>query len=253
MLAAFVRGMAHVLHGRLGPGRRELGRAADLLESELALRDDPRFLPYAMLAAGWLGPGLDDPPVVERRLRVARERGARKILVPSLAMSSYARAWIGDHAAALAEAGEAVELAEQLHFVADAAPTWEMLAWQSAARGLHDDARHQLGRASALVERAGTTLAAALAARYATVNVGPRPATTRARATHIPGGPGRGTGRPGLSNREVAAALFLSPKTIEHHLTTVYPQAGVAVANGPRRRVREGGGRSRTGHGSSMS
>ena len=31
VLAAFVRGMAHVLHGRLGPGRRELGRAAEPL------------------------------------------------------------------------------------------------------------------------------------------------------------------------------------------------------------------------------
>lgn len=30
----------------------------------------------------------------------------------------------------------------------------------------------------------------------------------------------------GLSNREVAAALFLSPKTIEHHLTTVHRKRG---------------------------
>jgi len=146
-----------------------------------------------------------------------------------------------------------VELAEQLHFVADAAPTWEMLAWQSAARGLHDDARHQLGRASALVERAGTTLAAALAARYATVNVGPRPATTRARATHIPGGPGRGTGRPGLSDREVAAALFLSPKTIEHHLTTVYRKRGWRSRTDLVAAYARAAGDPAPGHGSSMS
>ena len=30
----------------------------------------------------------------------------------------------------------------------------------------------------------------------------------------------------GLSNREVAAALFLSPKTIEHHLASVFRKRG---------------------------
>jgi DNA-binding NarL/FixJ family response regulator len=30
----------------------------------------------------------------------------------------------------------------------------------------------------------------------------------------------------GLSNREVAAALFLGPKTVEHHLTGVFRKRG---------------------------
>ena len=31
----------------------------------------------------------------------------------------------------------------------------------------------------------------------------------------------------GLTNREVAGSLFLSPKTIEHHLSAIYRKLGV--------------------------
>jgi DNA-binding NarL/FixJ family response regulator len=31
----------------------------------------------------------------------------------------------------------------------------------------------------------------------------------------------------GLTNREVAAALFVSPKTVEHHLSNVYRERGL--------------------------
>jgi DNA-binding CsgD family transcriptional regulator len=31
----------------------------------------------------------------------------------------------------------------------------------------------------------------------------------------------------GLSNREVAAALFLSPRTVEHHLASVFRKRGI--------------------------
>ena len=83
------------------------------------------------------------------------------MLVRTLAMFAHGRAFFGDHAGAFADAGEAAELAAELGFVADAAPAVEMLAWQHAARGAHDEASIELDRAANLVERAGTASVAA--------------------------------------------------------------------------------------------
>ena len=135
--------------------------AMQLLASDPDLRDDPRYLVLALFSAGWLEFTLDLVRFIEGRLAHARDRGALAVLVPALAMSSYGRAWLGDHAGAFADAGEAAELASELGFVADAAPAVEMLAWQHAARGHHDEARAELERAARLVERAGTTQVAA--------------------------------------------------------------------------------------------
>ena len=82
------------------------------------------------------------------------------MLIPLLAVLASGRAWLGDHAGAFADAGEAAELAAH-RAAADASVAVEMLAWQSAARGLHDDASTALARARVLTDRAGTTSAAA--------------------------------------------------------------------------------------------
>ena len=49
-----------------------------------------------------------------------RRRGAVGILIPLLAISAAGRAWLGDHAGAFADAGEAAELSDHLDYVADA-------------------------------------------------------------------------------------------------------------------------------------
>jgi hypothetical protein len=63
----------------------------------------------------------------EQRLGETRERGALGLLVPGLALMAAGRAWIGDHAGAFADAGEAAELGEQLGYATDAAVAVEML------------------------------------------------------------------------------------------------------------------------------
>ena len=113
------------------------------------------------LAAGFSGNVGD---VMERgaaRVDDVRRRGAVGVLVPILAIVAAGRSWVGDHAGAYADAGEAADLADHLGYAADASVAVEMLAWQSAARGLHDEARHALERARALIDRAGTTSVAA--------------------------------------------------------------------------------------------
>jgi tetratricopeptide (TPR) repeat protein len=157
-LVDFARGVALTVGGDPAAARPLLTDVLEPLQSP-ALRDDPRCLINLGLAAGFMGDvdlrGLVAP--AEHRLAVARERGALGLLVPGLALMASGRAWIGDHAGAFADAGEAAELGEQLGYAADAAVAVEMLAWQSAARGLHDDARRALEQARALTDRAGTT------------------------------------------------------------------------------------------------
>jgi DNA-binding NarL/FixJ family response regulator len=159
-LAEFARGVTLTVGGDPAAGRPLLTDVLELLQSP-ALRDDPRYLINLALAAGFLGDLRGMVAPFEQRLAEARERGALGVLVPGLALMAFCRAWLGDHAGAFADAGEAAELGEQLGYATDAAVAVEMLAWQSAARGLHDDARRALERARVLTDRAGTTSVAA--------------------------------------------------------------------------------------------
>ena len=160
MLADFTRGFAAVVGGDPATGGALLRAVIDRVAGP-SLRDDPRSLVYLALAGGFVG----DPALVMslglHQLNLARARGGLGVLVPALTLAASARAWLGDHAGAFADAGEAAELGEQLGYAADVAVALEMLAWQSAARGRHDEARAALERATALTDRAGTTAVAA--------------------------------------------------------------------------------------------
>ena len=160
MLADFTRGFAAVVGGEPATGGVLLRRTVEQIAGP-SLRDDPRSLVHLALAGGFLG----DPGLVMslglHQLNQARARGGLGVLVPALTLAASARAWLGDHAGAFADAGEAVELGEQLGYAAEVAVALEMLAWQSAARGRHEEARAALERARTLTDRAGTTAVAA--------------------------------------------------------------------------------------------
>jgi DNA-binding CsgD family transcriptional regulator len=162
LLRDYFSGVAAMCTGDLDAGRSLLADAIAVYQSQPELRDDPGYLPYATLSVGWLGATPELAGLLEGRVGHARARGALSMLVPVLSLLAYGRAWIlGDHRGAFADAGEAVELGTELGFVSDVAPAIEMLAWQHAARGLHDLARAELARADDLVQRAGTSAVAA--------------------------------------------------------------------------------------------
>ncbi|HEU5484045.1 MAG TPA: AAA family ATPase [Microlunatus sp.] len=156
MMADFTCGIAAVVGGDPGRGHTWLTSAIERI-TRPPLRDDPQCLPFLALAAGFVGDPRPVAHLAAYQLDLARERAALGVLVPALALMAAGRAWLGDHAGAFADAGEAAELGDQLGYAADTAVAVEMLAWQSAARGFHPAAETALDRARALTDRAGTT------------------------------------------------------------------------------------------------
>ena len=156
----FTTGVADALTGDHPAALVVLAEAAELALSA-DLEDDPRSILLLALAAGFTGTASDALARGAVRVADVRRRGAIGVLMPILAISASGRAMLGDHVGAYADAGEAAELAEHLGYAAEAAIAIEQLAWQSAARGLHEDARSALAEARILLDRAGTTTVAA--------------------------------------------------------------------------------------------
>jgi DNA-binding CsgD family transcriptional regulator len=155
MLADATLGAALVFAGRLEEGRALAGAALRLVETDPRMRDDPKHLTTALLLIRWAGDlhGAD-VPAAARRIRRARELGALGVLPQALAFAAAGRALLGDHEGAYADAGEAAELGAELGYGAIITIAYEVLAWEAAARGLHDDALRALAESRRLTERA---------------------------------------------------------------------------------------------------
>jgi DNA-binding CsgD family transcriptional regulator len=160
LMASFTGGAALLLSGDLESGKARLTQVRRLADSP-AVRHDARSLLLMALAAAFTGHVGDAVAVGGARLQEVRRRGAIGVLVPCLAILAAGKAWSGDHNGAYADAGEAADLARHLGYAADGSVAVEMLAWQSAARGLHDEAKRSLVRARELTDLAGTTRVAA--------------------------------------------------------------------------------------------
>ena len=155
MLAAYLSGAAQVWAGRPELGAPLVRRAIELLESDPDLRDDPRHITVAFFAALWLMDPSVAVPYGERRLARAREVGALGMLAAGLTLAAGGLAWLGDHVRAYALAGEAVELLSALGRTTEPGIAHEILAVESAGRGLHDEAGRMLERARHVVAATG--------------------------------------------------------------------------------------------------
>ncbi|WP_432479046.1 helix-turn-helix transcriptional regulator [Nocardioides sp. GXQ0305] len=128
---------------------------------------------------------------------------------------------LATYGAALAAHAEAPELFETAH-------TTLLLGSRLRRAGRRVEARERLRQAreafaamdlSLWVERSDAELAATGTTRTPAAAVGDALTSQEARVARLVA--------EGLTNREVAAALFLSPKTVEHHLSSVFRKRGL--------------------------
>ena len=158
MLQRFTEGWAAFLAGDVVVARPALAEALELAAAGPVTDTQTLMVFQAVVLSD------DLPRFVRTGTALAdevRRSGYAGLLVSALAMLSAVRSLVGDHAGAFADAGEAVELAQHLGQVADAATAHERLAWQAAARGLHDVAGEALAASAEKLGRAGLSTAAA--------------------------------------------------------------------------------------------
>jgi DNA-binding CsgD family transcriptional regulator len=160
MLARYTEAAALAVAGRWEQAHAPAARALELLETDPVLRDEPRHLALALLAAGWMREPLRAAGFLDRRMDRARALGALGVLPLPLSLVAGGAALLGRHDLAHAWAGEAVELGTELGYAADVAIAHEVAAWQAAARGLPDEAAASLAEARRLAAVAGTDAAA---------------------------------------------------------------------------------------------
>jgi len=160
MLVAYSAAAALAFAGRWDEAAPPAVLALDLLERIPALRDDPRYLQATGLAAGWARTFERIYRDAPRRLEQTRSSGAIGVLPLILSLLAGAASMFGRHQEAFAYAGEAVELGTELGYVVDVSIAQELLAWELAARGCHEQAQQALHAARLLQERAEIATAA---------------------------------------------------------------------------------------------
>jgi DNA-binding CsgD family transcriptional regulator/tetratricopeptide (TPR) repeat protein len=219
----FVRVVEGLVHWRLGELEEAAGRLGDAL-ALLAETDPATRVWYAGL-----------PVLVD--LELGREAGARAGLaaqeerlaaLPAAALPARsARTVLGLAYAALGESEAGRRCEEALRPHADDFHWWparRTLAALAALRGDREAALADLAAAERLCRREGLRPELALVERARSeLGAGALPAGLSAREAEV-----LRLVAGGMTNRQVAAALFLSERTVTNHLTHIFGKIGVA-------------------------
>jgi DNA-binding CsgD family transcriptional regulator len=201
------------------------------MQRALELEDPTLFAPIALRPAllnallldwtGQLDRANSEMRAIQRRCTEVGEEGELVLIAFYVGLNTI---WRGDFAKANLVAEDAMERARQLggHFPLFAAMI--LRAWLAAFAGREDEARHAIADALAVFEQLDTPLWAARARTELTrldVTSQSQQGLTAAeqRVAELAAS--------GMTNRDVAGALFISPKTVEATLARVYRKLGI--------------------------
>lgn len=227
--------MARVARAEVLGDSAEVLRAVEpllALEPERSARlDEPGFWPWqasyakALVATGEPDPALE---VLAPHLARARERGHGSALARLLVIEARATAALGDLDAAVALHERSSELVDPSRDPLLLARL--LLAHGQVLRrgGRRQDAEAVVSRARARLDAMGAV--ALVATCDDELRAGGRSGRTATSSGVVLTDHERRVAElvaSGLSNRDVAARLFVTPKTVQYHLTRIYAQLGV--------------------------
>jgi DNA-binding CsgD family transcriptional regulator len=182
------------------------------------------FIPDAVEAMVGVGRHADAVPLIEELERNGARLGGCWMLAVGARCRSAWLAATGDIAAATRMAEAAMTEHERLPMPFERARTQLLLGQLLRRQRQKETASATLRHALAIFEAMGTPLCADRArAELARTNVAPRPrlamTPSEQRVAELAAS--------GMTNRDVAAALFISPKTVEANLVRIYRKLGI--------------------------
>ena len=226
---------AYWIVGRIAMLQGDFKKASDFLLRVPRLREETRWVePNIVLVDGDIGEALVGAGEIDEARRQAermrREGEALNRWFPQAAAARTEGLLAENDADFELAFARAAELFEQIPLVHERARTDLLLGIRRRKAGRIDDARQSLQRALEVFERLGAKPWEARArdelrlagARQATERVADPAEALTAQEWRV-----AQLVAQGLTNREVAGSLFLSPKTIEHHLSAIYRKLGV--------------------------
>jgi DNA-binding CsgD family transcriptional regulator len=202
-------------------------REAGSVAAAMGVRN-PGFVAWragAAVAAARLGEGAEARALADEAVALARTHGAPR----ALGVALTTRGTVERSRAALPWLEEAVAVLEHSPARLDLARALVQLGTVLRVAGRRADAREPLRRGLDLADRCGGTVVAARA-REELVAAGGRPRRTRLWGSDALTPSERrvaGLVASGMTNREVAEALFVTKKAVEFHLGNVYRKLGI--------------------------